>query len=217
MSLLATSPLSAPLEGVPLTVAVLGSPGLALDIFRQLLAAEGVVVAGGGPDSPEGGGGAGVPAPTVTARVDPQAGDWAAAKARGLPIVIVISKRTDDTEVLNALLAGAEAVLHGDSSPANVVAVLDEVRRGGTVLDAWQARALVRVARAAASQTPVTLSKREGEILASIARGEAVKQTARGLGISPKTVENIQSRLFRKLGVRNRAQAVARAHELGIL
>jgi hypothetical protein len=44
-----------------------------------------------------------------------------------------------------------------------------------------------------------------------------VKQTARALGISAKTVENLQSRLFRKLDVRNRAQAVSRAHALGML
>ena len=44
-----------------------------------------------------------------------------------------------------------------------------------------------------------------------------MKQTARDLGIAPKTVENLQGRLFRKLGARNRAQAVARAHALGLL
>ena len=62
-----------------------------------------------------------------------------------------------------------------------------------------------------------SLTPREIDILASIDRGEVVKQTARQLGISEKTVQNIQSRLFRKLGARNRAQAVARAHELGLL
>ena len=47
--------------------------------------------------------------------------------------------------------------------------------------------------------------------------GRRREQTARQLAISEKTVQNIQSRLFRKLGARNRAQAVARAHELGLL
>jgi DNA-binding CsgD family transcriptional regulator len=44
-----------------------------------------------------------------------------------------------------------------------------------------------------------------------------VKQTAVALGIAHKTVENLQGRLFAKLGVRNRAQAVLRAHTLGLL
>jgi two-component system nitrate/nitrite response regulator NarL len=61
------------------------------------------------------------------------------------------------------------------------------------------------------------LTRRELDILLSIDRGETVKQTARSLGISAKTVENLQSRLFRKLSVRNRAQAVSRAHALGLL
>jgi DNA-binding CsgD family transcriptional regulator len=55
------------------------------------------------------------------------------------------------------------------------------------------------------------------DIIQSITRGEVIKQTAIALGISAKTVENLQSRLFRKLGVRNRAQAVARAHSLGLI
>jgi DNA-binding CsgD family transcriptional regulator len=58
---------------------------------------------------------------------------------------------------------------------------------------------------------PPGLTVRERQILASIDRGESVKQTARALGISARTVENLQHRLFRRLGVRNRAEAVAAA------
>lgn len=181
---------------------------MALELFRQLLTGEGIVTVDEGADTG---------LASVAVLVEPRPEHWNSAKDAGLPIVIVVSEEADDQEVLRALLAGAEAVLHGDSAPADVVATLEEVGRGGTVLDATQARALVAVARTAASKPPVTLSKREGEILASIAQGDSVKQTARSLGISPKTVENIQSRLFRKLTVRNRAQAVARAHELGML
>jgi two-component system, NarL family, nitrate/nitrite response regulator NarL len=50
-----------------------------------------------------------------------------------------------------------------------------------------------------------------------MARGDTVRQTARSLGISVKTVENTQGRLFRKLGARNRAGALAVAHGLGLL
>jgi DNA-binding CsgD family transcriptional regulator len=63
----------------------------------------------------------------------------------------------------------------------------------------------------------ITLTPREVDILESIERGESVKQTARSLGIAIKTVENLQSRLFRKLGARNRAQAIAKAHDLNLL
>jgi DNA-binding CsgD family transcriptional regulator len=61
------------------------------------------------------------------------------------------------------------------------------------------------------------LTARETDILQSVGRGYSIRQTARALGISPKTVESIQTRLFRKLGVRNRAAALAVADALGLL
>jgi DNA-binding NarL/FixJ family response regulator len=60
-------------------------------------------------------------------------------------------------------------------------------------------------------------SRSKRDILVSIDRGESVKQTARSLGISPKTVESLQSRLFSKLGVHNRAEAISHAHDLSLL
>ena len=54
-------------------------------------------------------------------------------------------------------------------------------------------------------------------MLELIVQGESVKQTARTLGIAVKTVENTQSRLYRRLGVRNRSQAVAVAMRAGLV
>jgi DNA-binding CsgD family transcriptional regulator len=62
-----------------------------------------------------------------------------------------------------------------------------------------------------------TLTHREQDILASIARGESVRQTAHALGIAVKTVESEQRQLFFKLRVHNRAQALAEAQRLGLL
>jgi len=64
---------------------------------------------------------------------------------------------------------------------------------------------------------PVDLTARESDILVSISLGHTVRQTAHALGIAPKTVENTQARLFGKLGVRNRASALATAYTLGLL
>lgn len=63
----------------------------------------------------------------------------------------------------------------------------------------------------------LTLTPREKEILSSISRGHATKQTARMLGISIRTVENLQGNLFKKLRVHNRAAALVAAHDLGLL
>ncbi len=61
------------------------------------------------------------------------------------------------------------------------------------------------------------LTSRESDILSSMAQGHSIRQTARALGIAPKTVENVQTRLFRKLGVRNRSGALAVANAFGLL
>jgi DNA-binding CsgD family transcriptional regulator len=61
------------------------------------------------------------------------------------------------------------------------------------------------------------LTARESDILRSLALGHSIRQTARSLGIAAKTVENVQTRLFRKLGVRNRSGALAVADAFGLL
>jgi DNA-binding CsgD family transcriptional regulator len=78
---------------------------------------------------------------------------------------------------------------------------------------------LVRVSNAVpvAHESVPTLTHREIDILASIARGESVRQTAHALGIAVKTVESEQRQLFFKLRVHNRAQALAEAQRLGLL
>jgi DNA-binding CsgD family transcriptional regulator len=63
--------------------------------------------------------------------------------------------------------------------------------------------------RPAAVRAQARLTPREAEIIGLAAAGRSVKQTARALNISVKTVESIQSHLYRKLGVRGRTGAVA--------
>jgi DNA-binding NarL/FixJ family response regulator len=136
-----------------------------------------------------------------------------------VPLVVLVMERPTDDGVTDAVLRGAEAVVTAHDEPEELVAALAAVAAGGTVLSAPQARHVAEAARGRRRESgPVdALTRRELDILLSIDRGETVKQTARSLGISAKTVENLQSRLFRKLSVRNRAQAVSRAHALGLL
>jgi DNA-binding CsgD family transcriptional regulator len=61
------------------------------------------------------------------------------------------------------------------------------------------------------------LTARESDVLGAVAQGLSIRQVARQLGIAPKTVENVQTRLFRKLGVRNRSGALAVADAFGLL
>jgi DNA-binding NarL/FixJ family response regulator len=200
---------SAAASVAPLAVSLLGTKGLALEVVRRLLDAHGVVIAEGDEEDEL--------VAAVTVLVEPRAEDWAQARLSLAPIVLVTDGKVSDDEAVDAAIAGADAVLHCGSSPESVLLALDAVAGGGSLLAPRAARAVAALARAAAAKPGVSLSRREAEILNSISRGHAVKQTARELAISAKTVENLQGRLFRKLGVRNRAQAVARAHGLGLL
>ena len=193
-----------PGDDASVQVQLIGPEGLAVEVVGHVLSRAGVAVAS--PEQAE-----------VIVLVDPAGDDWATSRVGNLPIVLVHEGDSDDATVLRAVLSGADAVLAHDVDAATVRAAVTGVAAGGTLLDAAQVRTLATLARTAARDPAVSLSCRESQILASIADGKAVKQTARDLGITPKTVENLQGRLFRKLSARNRAQAVTRAHVLGLL
>jgi len=192
---------------------VTGRRGLVHDLVVHFLAACGVqLVDARRPLEPGG--------PLVLVLVDPEAEHWQLARTSSTPFVVVSHADADDATVVDAILRGADAVLNTDRSPEAIVAAITAVARGGTILTPAQTRALAIAARnrPAATTLPTTrLTGREIDILRSIERGESVKETACALGISTKTVENLQSRLFRKLGARNRAQAAAIVHTRGLL
>jgi DNA-binding CsgD family transcriptional regulator len=185
-----------------LVARVLGHTGLAVEAFTN----NGAGVMEGDEDD-------------VLVVVSPGPQEWDVARRFEGGVVLVTERRPGDAEVVDAVLSGADAVVHPDDSPAELAAAVIAVSRGATILAPHQVRRLVRAARQGSAGQPaeLRLTPREVSILASAERGESVKQTARFLGISPKTVENLQSRLFRKLGARNRAHAVVLAHRVGLL
>ena len=194
-------------------VTVLGQPGLAREVVEQVLTAADVTVVD--PVVAE----VGAEQPVVAVMVEgTHEGDWDHARRLGAPVVLVASGALDTYGKVDAILKGADAIVHLDTETGDVLEAINVVADGGTLLDPSDTRAVVEAARARLDdRAAITLTRREVDILTSIERGESVKQTARALGIAIKTVENLQSRLFRKLGARNRAQAIARAHDLKLL
>ena len=67
------------------------------------------------------------------------------------------------------------------------------------------------------SEVQATLTPREHQILVLVSDGLTMQQVASRLGISPRTVETHVAKLYRKLGVRTRVQAVSRAAQLGLI
>lgn len=154
----------------------------------------------------------------VAVLVDPDEADWLAAT--GAKVVLVSSARLDADAVLAAVMRGADAVVEADASSERLAHAVRTVAAGGTELSPALVRRVADALRNHAQddgEKALTLTPRETEILALIDEGQTVKQTARTLGIAPKTVENLQGRMFKKLGVRNRAQAIALAHSLGLM
>jgi two-component system, NarL family, nitrate/nitrite response regulator NarL len=161
--------------------------------------------------------------PIVAALVDPDPADWAIVAELAVPAILVHSKPLDSAELADALANGATSLVLAETIGDRFMSLLHMAGQGYLVVDSLPMRPLIGAVRARWDQrTPGAgdlpeLTARESEILRFGARGYSIRQTARLLGIAPKTVENIQTRLFRKLGVRNRAGAVAVGNALGLL
>ena len=108
-----------------------------------------------------------------------------------------------------------------DADPGT--AAIETVAGGGRVLPPGYERdavaALGRFARAARTErwASETLTPRELEVLRLLAAGLTIRQVATRTRISPRTVESHVTRLYRKLGVTTRVQAIARAASHGLI
>lgn len=155
----------------------------------------------------------------VTVLVEPDGDDWRRAHLLDARVVVVLDSPPSDERTVQLLVSGADAVLHAGVEVERLVAAVRVVGLGQAFLGTAQARVVIDRLRSGDSggQTAPALTPRETEILRFIARGESVRETAIALGVSLKTVQNLQSRLFRKLGARNQAQAIGRAYELGLV
>lgn len=194
------------------TVAILGRPGLVLEVVAQVVVRRGHPLATDA-DVEDGSADVG-----IAILVDPKPQDWRTAGGLAASIIVMLDAEVDDEVAVDALLAGAEAVISASDDPAMIERALDIVAAGEVMLPRAIAQVvLARLRRATQDRPAVRLTTRECEILHSIAEGDAIKQTARKLGITVKTVQNLQSRLFTKLEARNRSQAITRAHALGLL
>lgn len=138
-------------------------------------------------------------------------------------LLLAVSDRTDGATVLEAMRVGADGYLVKPDGLREIGRAIRRLVAGERVLDPAVEQAAVielgRFARQAreGSQVSASLSPREHEILLLLADGMTTQQIGRRLEISPRTVESHVSKLYRKLAVRTRVQAVARAAALGLI
>jgi DNA-binding NarL/FixJ family response regulator len=125
---------------------------------------------------------------------------------QGLAVKVIVLSVTDDPETIElALQAGAAAVLNKQIDPSTLAGIVRAVAAG----------AVFRPASLPARDS-IELTKREREIIAGLAAGDSNCQIARALWVSEQTVKYHLTKIYRKLGVKSRTEAmvIIFAHQL---
>lgn len=141
--------------------------------------------------------------------------------------IMVISVFGDEQHVVDSIEAGATGYVLKDSLPEEFVSLITELRAGGSPISPAIARQLLRRMKTAASPasagTPGSdalarlLSARETEVLGLIAKGFNFGEIARLLEVSPHTITAHVKKIYQKLAVHSRGEAVYEAIRMGLL
>lgn len=131
--------------------------------------------------------------------------------------VLLLSAHDDAAIVYHALAEGAAGFLSKESTRAELVSAVLDCARGRDVVAASLTAGLSGEIRKRAQPAGPSLSTREREVLRMIADGLTVPAMAKQLFLAPSTVKTHVQRLYEKLGVGDRAAAVAEAMRRGLL
>lgn len=142
--------------------------------------------------------------------------------------VLVITVFGDDAHIIESVEAGATGYVLKDSSPAEIVDCIRTLRAGGSPVSPVIARKLLQRFRlesqmaAPALSVPAAgakaaLTQRETEILSLLGKGLSFSEIGESLYISSHTVAQHIKKIYRKLAVHSRGEAVYEATQMGIL
>jgi DNA-binding NarL/FixJ family response regulator len=136
------------------------------------------------------------------------------------PRVLVLTTFELDAYVLGALRAGASGFMLKRSSPEALIDAVKVIAHGETLLAPTVLRRLIDTFVTTDVTGPYRraverLTEREREVLAHVAAGRSNDEIATALVVSSETVKTHLKRMYAKLGVRDRAQAVVVAYESG--
>jgi DNA-binding NarL/FixJ family response regulator len=131
--------------------------------------------------------------------------------------VLVLTMSEDEGSVFAALRAGAAGYVLKGCDGAEFLRAVEAVAGGAALYDGRVA-GLIAHRLAGGSPTPFPeLTSREREVLELIAAGRSNASIARTLFLSEKTVKNNITGIFAKLGVADRAEAIVRARQAGLV
>ena len=126
--------------------------------------------------------------------------------------IVMLTVYEDTDNIFNALAAGASGYLLKRTTTPELFESIREVLRGGSPMTAHIARKVVLSFQKSAASVEATedLSPREREVLDLLSQGFLYKEIAEKLGISYETVHTYVRRIYEKLQVRTRTEAVAK-------
>jgi DNA-binding NarL/FixJ family response regulator len=126
--------------------------------------------------------------------------------------VLMLTVYEDTDTIFNALAAGASGYLLKRTKSAELLEAIREVHRGGSPMTTHIARKVIQSFQKTGPSTQPTenLSEREQEVLDCLSHGFLYKEIADKLGISYETVHTYVRRIYEKLQVRTRTEAVAK-------
>ena len=132
--------------------------------------------------------------------------------------VLVLSMHDDPDTVARAVAAGAAGYLPKNTTRADLLTALEAVTSGSGYLH-WSVTGgfLDRVRPLAQEASASPLTTREHEVLSRVVDGLSTRQIAAALTVSEETVKTHLTRVYQKLGVSDRVQAVATALRAGII
>jgi len=157
----------------------------------------------------------------------------------GAPAVVVLTTFDTDEDVVAALRAGASGFLLKDAGPTDLLAAIRAAHRGESVVAPAVTRRLIDAYVLAPPSAPPSapptglatdpgveyrsddrlgrLTDREREVLVAVGQGLSNQEIAGRLHLAEATVKTHLGAILRKLGLRDRVQAVVLAHESGLV
>jgi DNA-binding NarL/FixJ family response regulator len=128
--------------------------------------------------------------------------------------ILMLTMFTDPGTVTDAVKAGADGYLSKGASEAALTDAIRQILEGRAVLDP---RVTQGVFGRLTDKDPTALTDRELDVLRQISQGQSTKEVAAHLYLSEETIKTHLKNIFRKLGVHDRAEAVAEAFRRGVV
>jgi DNA-binding NarL/FixJ family response regulator len=131
--------------------------------------------------------------------------------------VLVLSIHPEESYALRAFKAGASGYLTKDRSPEELTEAIRRIHQGGRYISAALAERLLAGNMAPSPGSPhEMLTNREYQILCMLCAGKRLKDIARELSLSPKTISTHRTRILEKLKLKSTAELIRYAMEQGL-